>query len=251
LLLENLGLELAPKALLLERERYAQPVLVQTWLEGSVMPAPVRADDWGALLNHYAALHRVTPDQGTLPLALHTASSLEEGKVLVQGHLGRLPRAAYPPGMAPLIETFKAWGVPAWPQPPLSLCRVDPNPSNFLRTDRGLRSVDWENSGWGDPAFELADLLTHPAYAAVSEEEVAGIAERYAARCSDDALHVRLEAYLGIGLMYWVVRFARMLYEVPRGLDPRLVGRPATWEGDTRRKYEAYVQRAQAFFRGV
>jgi hypothetical protein len=45
-----------------------------------------------------------------------------------------------------------------------------PNIRNFIRRAGGWASVDWENSGWGDPAFEIADLMTHPVYAAVPPE---------------------------------------------------------------------------------
>src|ERR1043165_1862994 len=35
--LQEAGLDLAPIPLLLDRERYSQPVMVQTWLEGEVL----------------------------------------------------------------------------------------------------------------------------------------------------------------------------------------------------------------------
>lgn len=251
-LLEKLGPALSPKAFLLERERYALPVVVQSWLDGEVMRTPVTVGDWETLLNYYAALHRVTPAHTeqtgpTLPHALHTASSLAHGRALVRGQLEHLPEAAYPNGLKGVLARFEAWPGPSWPQPRLALCRVDPNPSNFIRTEGGLRSVDWENSGWGDPAFEIADLLAHPAYGPVSVQDVLPLAERYAERLEDSSVVIRITAYFGICLVYWVARFARTLYEVPRGLDARLVARPETWQADTRLKYRIYLQRAESF----
>lgn len=41
-------------------------------------------------------------------------------------------------------------------------------------------------------------------------------------------------------------RFARLLYEVPRGLDERLVTRPAGWEATAPRQYQRYLARADA-----
>src|SRR3954469_9309531 len=39
------GLPIAPAPLWLDRDRYAQPVVVQTWLEGTVLAAPPDDDD--------------------------------------------------------------------------------------------------------------------------------------------------------------------------------------------------------------
>jgi hypothetical protein len=36
-----------------------------------------------------------------------------------------------------------------------------------MRRAGAWASVDWENSGWGDAAFEIADMMTHPAYVTV------------------------------------------------------------------------------------
>lgn len=247
-LLTDLGLAVAPKAIRLDRERYVHPTVVQSWVEGEVMGPPATASDWETLLNYYAALHRVTPVPGTLLRALHTASSVAEGRALVRRQLERLPETAYPKRLKGLLKAFEAWTGPVWPQPRLSLCRVDPNPSNFIRTERGLRSVDWENSGWGDPAFELADLLAHPAYGPASLEKAAEVAERYAKLVADSTVILRIQTCFGIGLMYWVERFARTLYEVPRGLDARLVARPGTWQADTQRHSEAYLEHANQYF---
>ncbi len=172
-LLNDFSIPLAPKALLLEREHYALPVVVQAWLEGEVMRPPVSEAAWDTLLTYYAALHSVTQSPGAVARALHTASSVAEGRALIRGQLEHLPEAAYLSGLNGVLERFEAWPSPSWPQPRLALCRVDPNPTNFVRTRDGLRSVDWENSGWGDPAFEIADLLVHPACQPVSAERAA------------------------------------------------------------------------------
>ncbi len=56
---------------------------------------------------------------------------------------------------------------------------MDPNILNFVRLPHGWASVDWENSGWGDPAFELADLMAHPADTSVSPEAWTEILDMY------------------------------------------------------------------------
>jgi hypothetical protein len=45
---------------------------------------------------------------------------------------------------------------------------------------------------------------------------------------------------------FWVVRLARYLYEVLRGLDERLTDRIPGWEADIRAKYARYVKKAKA-----
>ena len=247
--LRELGERLAPEPVLLERERHLTPVVVQTWLEGEVLLEPPRSlPAWESLLAYYAALHRVTPTHGkeNVSHALHTATSIAEGKALVRRHSSRLPQRAYPPGLHVLLERFRRWTGPCWLDPRLSLCRVDPNVTNFVCTANGLRSVDWENSGWGDPAFEIADLLAHPAYGPASAETAAWVAGHYAKITEDGAVSARIGTYFPVILVYWVVRFARTLYEVPRGLDERLVARPETWRSDVTRKYGRYLELASA-----
>lgn len=250
-LLQRRREQLAPKPVELERERYFAPVVVQTWLGGEVLlepPASVAA--WEPLLAYYAALHRVIPtyEENSVSRALHTATSVAEGKALVRRQLAHLPDEAYPPGLHELLVRFERWPGPSWPEPRLSLCRVDPNVTNFIRTEHGLRSVDWENSGWGDPAFEVADLLAHPAYGPVSAETAAQVARHYADLSANRAAPARIVTYFHIVLVYWVVRFARTLYEVPRGLDERMVARPKAWREDTARKFRTYLELASAQF---
>ena len=248
-LLYERGEQLAPEPVLLERERYFTPVVVQTWLAGEVLPEPPSSvAAWEPLLAYYAALHRVTPThgEGNVSRALHTATNVAEGKALVRKQLTYIPKKAYPPGLYELLERCERWTGPRWSEPRLSLCRVDPNVTNVICTENGLRSVDWENSGWGDPAFEIADLLAHPAYGPASAQTAAWVAERYAEIIEDGAVSARTASYFPVILVYWVVRFARTLYEVPRGLDERLVARPESWRDDVMRKYGVYLELASA-----
>jgi thiamine kinase-like enzyme len=63
---------------------------------------------------------------------------------------------------------MEAAGEPTWPQAPLGLCRCDNHVRNFIRRPAGPHgawaSVDWEYSGWGDPAFDIAQWATHASY---------------------------------------------------------------------------------------
>jgi thiamine kinase-like enzyme len=249
--LHQAGLRIAPQAIWLDQQRYRQPVIVQTWLDGDVLTAAPQTDaDWDALVQHYCAIHSLTPARTSalLPEAVLNVASGAAGKAMVQRHAQRLPRAAWPQSLQALLTRFEGWNPPAWPEPPRTLCRVDPNWLNLLRRAGGWASVDWENSGWGDPAFELADLIIHPAYEDVAPARWDWIIDAYVEQTGDRTAALRARTYQTIMLAWWVVRLARYLYEVPRGLDQRLVQPSADWQADIGRKYARYAALAEEHF---
>src|SRR5262245_33811626 len=63
LALHQARLPLAPKPILLDQERYDQPVIVQSWLEGEVMTTPPTSEvEWQSLMAHYSAIHTLKRD---------------------------------------------------------------------------------------------------------------------------------------------------------------------------------------------
>lgn len=248
--LRQAGLDIAPRPIMLEQERYAQPVVVQSWLDGAVVEVPPSHDaDWHALVGHVATFHTLTPDHAAarlLPAAL-TMDSAASGQQRIREQLAHIPPEAQSPELRGLVGCLARIPWPEWPVPQLTLCRCDPTPRNFIRYPDGWRSVDWENSGWGDPAFEIAEFMTHPAYAAVPIARWHRFVETYRELRPDDSmLTTRIRVYYRIMLVWWVARLARTLYEAPRGLDQRLVARPASWPEETQAKYERYLRLALA-----
>ncbi|MCG8353475.1 MAG: aminoglycoside phosphotransferase family protein [Chloroflexales bacterium] len=247
--LHHAGLRLAPQPIWLDLQRYRQPVIVQSWLDGAVLSAaPATAADWVALLNHYCAIHSLTPARTTIALAeahLNIASGAA-GKALICQHVAKLPPNARPASLQALLAWIDRWTPPAWSTPPRALCRADPNWRNFIRRTDDWASVDWENSGWGDPAFELADLMVHPTYEHIPLARWEQLITAYAEQRGDPSAVVRIQTYITIMLVWWVVRIARYLYEAPRGLDPRLVRRPANWREEKEQQYAQFVARAEA-----
>ncbi len=241
--------QLAPRPVLLDQSRYHQPVVVQTWLEGQVLTEPPStADVWSALIGHYCAIHSITPAQTheVLPNAVLNVQSGKAGKALVHQHVAKIPRDMRPDSLKKLLAWFDSWTPPTWPTPPRTLCRVDANCLNFIRRGSGWASVDWENSGWGDPAFEIADWMSHPAYEDVPLKQWEQVIAEYAQQRQDFYVDLRIRTYYTIMLAWWVVRIARGLYEIPRGLDPRLVARPDNWQIEMEQKYQRFVHRAEA-----
>jgi thiamine kinase-like enzyme len=246
-LLETLRMDCAPQPVLLERDRYPQPVIVQTWLEGEVSAAPPATDtDWRRLLEHFAAIHEVRPNEVPRPLrpAVLTMTGAPAGLDRIRQQRALIPKDRQPASLRGLIRQAKVTAFSTWPAPALTLCRCDPNILNFVRRPGWWLSVDWENSGWGDPAFEIADLMAHPSYMAVPADRWGWVRETYAALRKDATVITRIRVYYVLTLLWWVARLARSLYEIPIGRDQRLVERPTDWQTDLQAKYETYVGRA-------
>jgi len=159
------GLDLAPMPLLLDAERQPHPVVVQSWLAGKSCAALPKDDaSWVALLTQFAAVHRIGPDTTTIPLpaTVFDAHTTDDVRGRIEAILTRLPASEVPAEVRDLVRRLDGTVLPQWPPPQLSLTHGDPNVRNFIRRPDAWAFVDWEYSGWGDPAFEIADLITHP-----------------------------------------------------------------------------------------
>ncbi len=149
--LQQAGLALAPAPILMERDRYANPVVVQSWLAGAVMDTPPAGDeDWDRLLGHYLSIRRVTPATTTLPLraAVLTMTSADEGRQQVHRQAARIPPADQPPALRQLIRRLDAAAFPgrrrrrapcaaATPIPPTSSAATATSPRWTGRTAVG------------------------------------------------------------------------------------------------------------------
>ena len=86
--------------------------------------------------------------------------------------------------------------------------------------------------------------MTHPAYLIVSQSRWNWVRETYCGMVEDPTAATRIRVYYCLMLVWWVARCARFLYEIPRGLDERLVSRPANWQADIEVKYQRYLSLA-------
>ncbi len=246
--LNDAQLDIAPHPILLDRDSYRQPVVVQSWLAGNVLTDSPQTDDaWAALLDHYCAIHSLTPAATSVILndAVINESSGAASKAFVQQQAALVPEAEQPQSLRDWLTWFADWTPPTWPTAPRTLCRVDANWRNIIARPGPWASVDWENSGWGDPAFEMADLMTHPAYDGVDAMRWEWLIHEYERRMDDSTAIIRIRTYYTVMLMWWLVRWMRYLYEVPRGLDQRLVARPDGWQARTERKYTEHLARIE------
>lgn len=249
--LRQAGLSIAPEPILLDRTQYDQPVVVQSWLDGVVRDTPPATDDeWEKLAQHLASVHTVRPDKTRNPLPWTTihASTAEEAKQRVREQVTRIPKQAQPASLQALLRRFEVRQFPRWTSAPVALCRLDNNVTNYIRRPGPWASVDWEYSGWGDPAFDVANLMTHVAYVDAPVWQSKRVQDTYCGLVEDETASLRIQTYCEILLVWWAARLARYGYELPRGRDQRLADWPAGWQADIEAKYDHYLGLAEAVY---
>ncbi|MCL5998999.1 MAG: aminoglycoside phosphotransferase family protein [Chloroflexi bacterium] len=246
--LERFGLHVAPAPLWLETERYPQPVVVQTWLDGDVCTgAPASLAGWEALMRHYAIVHAGIPEKAEpqLPPAVVSLFNAQDGIDRIRRQVRCIPERAVPVELKVLMALVECAQFPVWTRPTAALCRCDPNITNFIRQPFGWASVDWENSGWGDPAFEIGDLMAHPAYQSVPLEQWDGVVKRYCDMRADTAAGERIWVYYTLTLGWWAALYATIQYKLANGIvETRLVDRPAGWAEQVPANYARYLAAA-------
>jgi hypothetical protein len=180
--------------------------------------------------------------------AVLNANSVQDGRRIVRQEMARIPRPARPESLQKLLQRFERAELPGWDDAAVALCRADNNTLNYVRRLGPWASVDWENAGWGDPAFDVADWMTHVAYLEVSPERWRWVVDQYCGLVDDVSTRQRIWTYYHILLVWWVARLARYLYEVPRGLDARLAEWPQGWRAGLGGKYERYLALALGMY---
>lgn len=244
--LQNAGLSIAPMPVLLERERYAHPAVVQSWEDGTVADDPPTSDEhWDALLAHLHTVHSLTTHKvdRVLPKTVLTMKTVGEALASIQLQYSLLPPAGWTKEMGALVKRAEEVGWPDWPPVTETLCRGDPNIRSFVQRPGLWRSVDWEYSGWCDPAFEIADMIAHPSYASVSESRWEWVIDRYCSESDDPGCQTRIRVYRALMLVWWRVRLARYVYDTnsEAGL---LTPRPTDWQEEKQQQIWAYHHRA-------
>ena len=134
--LRQAGLCIAPRPVLLDRDAYELPVVVQTYLPGEVSVAPPPDDEeWLRLLEHLLAAQSVTPDRASvaLPLALAAARERRASSATRVGTGAAATGEARPYSLRALLERLEAAVLPVWPAPGQALRRADPDITNFVR----------------------------------------------------------------------------------------------------------------------
>ncbi|MFX0090801.1 MAG: hypothetical protein ACFFBD_03480 [Candidatus Hodarchaeota archaeon] len=249
-MLYRTGLQIAPIPILLERDRYTNPVVILSWHTGPVSAEiPKNAAEWQCLIQHYVTIHTFVPDKTTaqLPQAALTPTNPQHIIDRIKEEFFHIPLDARSSKLKSVLNQTKQMSFPRWSKPQLTLSRCDPNILNFIRRPKTWVSVDWENRGWGNPFFEIGDLMAHPAYLGVSSKCWNQVIRSYCSQRNDEEAPFRIGTYYRLMLVWWATFFARVQYEISIGLKrQRFVNRPVEWWNSIPIKYEKYLNLAES-----
>jgi aminoglycoside phosphotransferase (APT) family kinase protein len=245
LALQLAGLNIAPKPLLFDHDRLALPVVVMTWVEGEVSDEPPRSEaDWLLLARHLSTISRITPQNSGVALqaAVVSLMSASDAVERFNKQVSALPSEAVPSELMQLARRIEALPLPDWPQPRLSLIRGDPNPLNFVRHSDAWLSVDWEDSGWGDPAADMGDLMAHPAYLSVPQSQWDWLGVEYGQMLGDVNASARIRTHRMLSVAWWAASLATRLHHLQTCPDnTQYIGQPPNWGIYLRGRFEQYV----------
>jgi thiamine kinase-like enzyme len=199
--------------------------------------------EWKALLKHYSLFHKISPETVKIELssAVTDMRNIKTGKEMIQQQMDCMPYEAQPEFIRSLLKSFKNKFSLEDNNVKLSLCRGDANHLNFIHQPDGIASVDWENSGWSDPSFEIAELIAHPCYIKVPFSRKEWIVNMYCKLINDQEMAQRIHVFYRLMLVWWVARFARFFYEVSQGIDKRFKTQTNEWQLKMQSQYDFYV----------
>lgn len=209
--LETQGFAGSPKALMADSVRFSTPVIVEEWFNGDILTPPDSDDEWERLLNYYRGLHDIDVSSALSKLRPYAVGILnsETAKERIRQALQRPTLADRTTEMANVVD--KAMSMDFEGSGLRSFCRCDPCIANFIRgKDGSIKSVDWENSGWGDPVLEIADLVVHPSYSATDLRTVIDKTIAFYFTDVDKEFIDVLEHYVVLRLVWWTAVFSTM-----------------------------------------
>ena len=238
-LLRSAGADVAPVPLWLDESCTLTPfpAVMYRWLPGDPLPTEMTRAQWAAFAGTIQQIHALRQanygDSGLPDAWFHwfdVGAYLAELEGMLR-QFGSWLSTTSPHGaglqarLARIIATcsgcLRASGVDlARDRVPLSLCRVDANRLNVIwGLDARLRWVDWEYSGWGDPALDLADLRWHAALENVSDEQHGWLRAAYQRPPGDASFDARLDAFDRLLVSRWPLLVLRVLWSQANGTD--------------------------------
>ncbi len=267
-LLARAGLDLAPQPLVFDPtcQVAPYPALVCTWLPGEPLPPTLEAATLAALLDSFQRLSDLQPGlvagfgAADLPIAwfhwLQRQPYLDEldGFMASLGSwLGRFSPggAALETRLAALLAQLRQiWQGNQAPIEgsafPLCLAHVDMNLNNYIAGPDGrVRCVDWEFSGWGDPALELADLRWHASLAGLTPTQHAWLRQHYRPPAGDPHFWQRVALWDALLLVRWPFLILRWLWSLHNGPDRLRLSQVAVIPAELWPRLEWMIARAE------
>jgi aminoglycoside phosphotransferase (APT) family kinase protein len=266
-LLQAVDVDIAAQPLLLDESCSVLPfpTVVYRWLPGQTLGPLLTEEQLGALLESVQQAHALRQDSfadARLPAAwfhwFEFRPYLTELGEFLARYGGWL--AAHEPDGADLQErlvrlvnrcaqVLSATGAdPSCGRFPLCLCRVDANLANAIWSAEGtLRWVDWEYSGWGDPALDLADLSWHVALEKAGEAQRAWLRDSYVRPADDPGFEARLAAWDRLLLTRWPLLILRALWTAHNGPDRVRLTQSQASPTELRARLVRTIERAERF----
>ena len=113
------------------------------------------------------------------------------------------------------------------------------------------RWVDWEYSGWGDPALDIAELRWHAALQPLSQEEHQWLRASYKAPFTDPEFSGRLRIWDHILATRWPFLILRVLWSNHNGPDRVRLSRIVTPSDQLLKRLVYYIELAENLFSGA
>ena len=231
-----------PKGVVRSPDGVPVAVLFAGWRSGAPVKKPPEpeAPVWRPILEAYAAVHRVELDGTALRpamLGVDVQQVVEDmrARARLNGDTASEPLIDAAAGsLEPTLSTSRA----------RRLVHCDANLANVLLDGERTTIVDWENSGWGDPCFDVANIVMTPQLADRSLAEWEPLFVAHAELLGDAALADRTRAHARLMAAWWVVRLRQEL----TAPTPRLPGVARFRDSSTKERLALCEQRAHALF---
>lgn len=262
-LLDDLQVDVAPNPVGIDTSETLAPypAVVYSWLGGATLNRSISTEQLEALSDALRRLHAVRFDEGVnLPIAWFHWFDREKYLTELAGFLDYYrewleTRIHNGPALAKrltcLVEacsyTVRKFSVDiSAAAVPLCLCHVDPNPANLIwGEDKRLRWVDWEYSGWGDPALDLAEYRWHERWHSLSDEQRAWLRGRYRPPDGDDAFWERVALWDHLLSCRWPFLTLRWLWSVHNGPERLRLTMHELRANELHQTLERLIQRAE------
>jgi hypothetical protein len=262
-------LPLAPEPVAFVRDGHLpQPVMVCRWVDAlPLSSAKLTSSELATLVCQLNEIHRCPPVPGSeVFLAWHQPASYGAYLAEIQASLARVRSWASDlpgrgknlpiwvsdlPALLPLLEAAFVLAEDAVHRastqggyPVQALVRVDGNLDSVVRDTEGrFLFLNWEYSGWGDPAYDLAELRWHPRAGWIEQTQWDAALDSYVPHTGDSLFSERLAVYSQLLPAWWVGRSALHLLEGAGQLSgrPRLARVPARMYQAVRTQLDRYL----------
>ena len=212
---QALSYPIAPKPISLHTDtpHLSGDVIISSWVDGVVLGdlSQTSISVWQKILDTLTTMHTITPQHAPLlkdaTLAIQSPDDViaeidRRFAKLPDGQLGVITKA----DIGTIFNNVKASRDKTIHHTDnLRFILCDTNPSNMIHTADGIVIVDWENSGWGDPTFDIADLLARPECDKLTDQTRQFILSYYAETMQSQASITRILEYEKLMLVFWLI----------------------------------------------